>query len=272
MVDMAGAPHALGRRVGEKAKTVKQRMADLDPASLPDVAQAREMQLELARSHQQAQAERQREQAQEAEQAAAKEVEAPPQALAPEHDTRASEKRKRKQEITAQLDKQAAQEKQREAEQRRQQAIERRKQLDEARRLAADRADRIKAELEQRENQGILGRAREAITSKLAKAAGWMRGLGLFGGPPAPQPPRGAEQQAGDAAQIPQKSEQQHLPEPERKREKTRYKIIDLDAITAEREAREKAEGKDKSRDKQQDKGQGLERTRDRGGRDDDER
>jgi hypothetical protein len=275
VVDMAGAAHSLGRRVGEKAKTVKQRMADLDPASLPDVAQAREVQQEQARSHQLAQEERQREQEQQAKKAAAKEVEGAPPEQMPERDKRASDKRKRKQEITAGLDKQAVQAKQRDAEQRRQQAIERRKQREEARRLAADRANQLKAELEQREKQGMFDRAREAVSTKLAKVAGWMRGLGLLGGPPAPQPPQGAEKQAGDAAQTPNKSEQQHLPEPERQPQKSRRQIIDLDAITAEREAREardKAEGKDKTRDKQQDKGQGLERTRDRGGRDDDER
>jgi hypothetical protein len=268
VVDMAGATHSLGRRVGEKAKAVKQRMADLDPASLPDVGQAREMQLELARSHEQAQAERKR------EQEAAKEIEATPtppepeQAIQqpPEADKSASHKRKRKQEIQAKLDQQ---EKQREEEKRRRLAAERRQQREEQRRLANERAAALVAELEEREKSGIVTRTRTA----LGKVAGWMRGLVKFGRSkeqPQPQKPDlEARREAGDAAEITQKSEQQRQPDREQEPKKSRRQIIDRAAITKEREAREareKAEGKDKGKEQEQDKGIGLKRGRDDSG------
>lgn len=275
VVDMAGAAHSLGRRVGEKAKAVKQRMADLDPTSLPDVEQARAMQLELARSHEQAQAERKR------EQEAAKEIEAAPtppepeQAIQqpPEADKSASGKRRRKQDIQAKLDQQEAErQKQQEEEKRRKLAAERRQQREEQRRLAAEKAAALQAELEEREKSGILTRTRTA----LGKVAGWMRGLVSLGrskDQPQPQKPDvEARREAGAAAEITQKSEQQRQPQ------KSRRQIIDRAAIKKEREAREareKAEGKDKGKEQEQeqDKGIGLERGRDdsggRGGDDD---
>lgn len=278
VVDMAGAAHSLGRRVGEKAKAVKQRMADLDPASLPDVEQAREMQLELTRSHEQAQAERKR------EQEAAKEIEAAPtppepeQAIQqpPEADKSAPRKRRRKQEIQAKLDQQAERQKQQQEEKRRKLTAERRQQREEQRRLAAEKAAALQAELEEREKSGILTRTRTA----LGKVAGWMRGLVSLGrSKDQPHPQRQdieARREAGDAAEITQKSEQQRLPGREQEPKKSRRQIIDREAITREREAREareKAEGKDKGKEQEQDKGIGLERGRDdsggRGGDDD---
>jgi len=49
ILDQAGEVHSLARRVeGAKAKDVRERMADLDPANMPDVTQARAMQAERA--------------------------------------------------------------------------------------------------------------------------------------------------------------------------------------------------------------------------------
>lgn len=45
VLDAAGEPHSLARRIeGAKAKDVRERMVDLDPASLPNVAEAKELQ------------------------------------------------------------------------------------------------------------------------------------------------------------------------------------------------------------------------------------
>ena len=46
IIDRTGGDHSLARRLGEKAKTVRERMADLDPASLPDAERAKAMQRE----------------------------------------------------------------------------------------------------------------------------------------------------------------------------------------------------------------------------------
>ena len=46
IIDRAGDDHSLARRLGEKAKAVRERMADLDPASLPNAEQAKAMQRE----------------------------------------------------------------------------------------------------------------------------------------------------------------------------------------------------------------------------------
>ena len=51
IVDCAGDEHSLTRRVGAKAKDVRERMADIDRADLPNVAEARAMQRE--RHHEQ---------------------------------------------------------------------------------------------------------------------------------------------------------------------------------------------------------------------------
>jgi hypothetical protein len=51
IVDSAGGVHSLTRRVeGAKAKEIRERMADIDPASLPSVAEARRLQRERAGS------------------------------------------------------------------------------------------------------------------------------------------------------------------------------------------------------------------------------
>ena len=47
IIDRAGGDHSLARRLGEKAKAVRERMADLDPASLPNAEQAKAMQRSL---------------------------------------------------------------------------------------------------------------------------------------------------------------------------------------------------------------------------------
>jgi hypothetical protein len=44
IIDRAGGDHSLARRLGEKAKAVRERMADLDPASLPGVEEAKQIQ------------------------------------------------------------------------------------------------------------------------------------------------------------------------------------------------------------------------------------
>ena len=44
IIDRAGDEHSLGRRLGMKAKELRAYMADLDPASLPGVEQAKEIQ------------------------------------------------------------------------------------------------------------------------------------------------------------------------------------------------------------------------------------
>ena len=44
IIDRAGDDHSLARRLGVKAAEIRARMADLDPASLPSVEQAQEMQ------------------------------------------------------------------------------------------------------------------------------------------------------------------------------------------------------------------------------------
>jgi hypothetical protein len=46
IIDRAGDDHSLGRRLGMKAKDLSAYMADLDPASLPSVKQAKEIQRE----------------------------------------------------------------------------------------------------------------------------------------------------------------------------------------------------------------------------------
>ena len=50
IIDLAGDDHSLGRRLGMKAKDLRVYMADLDPASLPSVEQAKEIQRD--RQHQ----------------------------------------------------------------------------------------------------------------------------------------------------------------------------------------------------------------------------
>lgn len=277
VVDSAGAPHSLGRRVGEKAKVVKQRMADLAPDTLPDVAQARELQLELSHQHEQAVAER------EAAQEAAKQItpaELPDAQQAPDAplqaDTAATDKRKKKQAIKEQLAEKNRQLETLDAGQRRQQAIDRQKQRQAERKRNAARAADLKADLEQREQEGILTRTRKVVSQKLEKVADWMRGLVKRKPQQAQAKEPEAQKQAVDDAKKSKQSQQQRPPEHERKSNKLKRQIIDLEAITREREEREKREGKDKSKEqqKEQDQGHGLERTRgdtgDRGGGDDD--
>ena len=286
VLDQSGAAHSLGRRVGEKAKVVKQRMADLSPDSLPDVEQARGMQLELAIQQARAVADREREAAKQAEmdQPAPNKEQGLQEPSQP--DQTASDKRKRKKQIEEKLDQAAAKlgerEKRQEAEKRRQLALERRKQREEQRRLAAERAEALKVELEDREQQGLLGRVRHSVSQQLGRVAGWMRGLVRFGKSQDQKQAQTKEAEArkevGADAEITQKSEQQRQPDRTSERKKSRRQIIDLDAITREREAREKKEGrskdKDKSQEQQKDQGIGLERRRDdpgdRGGGDDD--
>lgn len=286
VLDQSGATHSLGRRVGEKAKVVKQRMADLSPDNLPGVEQAREMQLELAIQQARAVAEREREAAKQAEMdQPAPDMEQGLQEPS-QPDQAASDKRKRKKQVEERLDQAAAkldeQEKQQEAEKRRKLALERRKQREEQRRLAAERAEALKAELEDREQQGLLGRVRHSVSQQLGRVAGWMRGLVRFGKSgdhkQAQTKEAEARKEVGADAEITQKSEQQRQPDRTSERQKSRRQIIDLEAITREREARERKEGrskdKDKSQEQQQDQGIGLERRRDdpgdRGGGDDD--
>lgn len=270
VVDSAGAPHSLGRRVGEKAKVVKKRMADLAPDTLPDVAQAREMQLELSRQHEQAIAER------EAAQEAAKQIDPAKTPLEASHapdaplqaDIAATEKRKKKQAIKDQLAEKNRQLEALEAEQRRQAAIERQKQRQAQRKRNAARAAALKAELEQREQEGILTRTRKAVSRKLEKVADWMRGLVRRKPQQAQDKEPEPQKQAVDDAETSKQSQQQRPPEHGRKSNKLKRQIIDLEAITKEREEREKREGKEKkqAQDKQKEQDQGLQLER---GRDD---
>lgn len=69
LIDPSGETHSLGRRVGEKAAAVRERMADLDPASLPSVEQAKATQQERQLA---ASIDRQAEQAMQGAHAAAK--------------------------------------------------------------------------------------------------------------------------------------------------------------------------------------------------------
>lgn len=250
VVDSAGAPHALGRRVGEKAKTIKQRMVDLDPATLPSVEQARTQQLDLARQHEQAIEDHKRDQQADND---LKATHTPPtQQQAPDGPSDGLEKRKRKQDIQEKLD----------AHEQKLAADDRRKQRAEQRRLAAERAEALKRDLLEREQQGILTRARKAIGQKIDKVADWMRGLVKRDPIPKQQAQDKdieAPKKAGDAVEIPHKSEQQRQADQTRRRKRLKRKIIDLEAMETEKPK------PDKERDKQQEKDQGLglERNRD---------
>jgi hypothetical protein len=253
------------------------------------------MQLELARSHEQAVAEQQQDAG---KREAAKEIdpfETPsksqePQQAPPEPDKSASDKRRRKQEIKAKLEQRSEQEKKLDAERHRQQQIEQRKQLEAARRRAAEKARILKEQLQNNPDKtpSIMRRARATI----GKAVGWMKGLALFGRTPdlAPPPPaqdKAAEmqKQAGDAVEITQKSdglsaERNRQPTRKPERKKSRRQIIDLDAeIEAARQSGKQPEklqrgirttrGKmmeEREKKLGKDKGRGLERTRDKGG------
>jgi hypothetical protein len=72
IIDRAGDDHSLARRVGEKAAAVRERMADLDPASVPNVEQAREMQRDRQQQREADAIDRQAEQAMQDAHAAAK--------------------------------------------------------------------------------------------------------------------------------------------------------------------------------------------------------
>lgn len=264
IVDQAGAPHPLNRRLGEKVAVVRERMADLDPADLPSVAEARAEQLELMRRHEQALAERVREEEakdhvddlpepeadrQNTPQEAAEEppeddqTSGQPQAPDTPSDTPPEPSRQDQEDHARRHQEELERRRRRrEAELRRRQQLAERQKREEQRRRAAEKAEAIKAQLEDQpeDRPSLLARANSVLFRAVRdKVVGWVRqGIGrLFGrSPDVPQPPqqdREPEKQAGAAVEIPQKSERQRPPD--RGKEGSddwgdeKYEIVDLD-------------------------------------------